>query len=118
MRARRRAVSLILVAGGLAACVSDRPTTAPEPPAGSGNGVAIKNFAYVPPSLSVSSGTTVTWTNQDDVAHTVSAEDDKTFDAAVEPGRTFQFTAGTPGTYAYFCRFHPFMKGTLTVTAP
>ena len=114
---RRRAIALVLLAGGLAACVSERPSTAPEPPT-DGNSVAIKNFAFVPPSLGVVSGTTVTWTNQDDVAHTVSADDDKTFDAGVEPGQTFQFTAGAAGTYPYFCRVHPFMKGTLTVTAP
>ncbi len=117
MRTRRRAISLVMLVGGLAACVSERPTTAPEPPT-DGNSVAIKNFAFVPPNLSMASGATVTWTNQDDVAHTVSADDDKTFDAGVEPGQTFQFTAGAPGTYTYFCRFHPFMKGTLTVTAP
>jgi len=111
----RRAVSLAL-AGGLA-CVSDRPSTGPEPPS-SGNAVAIMNFAFVPPSLSVPSGTTVTWTNQDDVTHTVTADDGKSFDGSLNPGQTFQFTAVTPGTYTYFCRLHPFMKATLTVTTP
>ena len=49
--------------------------------------------------------------------HTVSAEDGTTFDSgALAKGGTFQFTAGAPGTYTYFCRIHPFMKATLTVT--
>ena len=52
------------------------------------------------------------------MAHTVTADDGTTIDHAIDPGQTFQFTAGTPGTYTYFCRFHPFMKGTLTVTTP
>lgn len=113
----RRALPLSLLVGGLAACVSDRPPTGPEPPA-SGNSVAIMNFAFVPPSLSVPTGTTVTWTNQDDVAHTVTADDGKTFDHTLDPSQTFGFTAATPGTYTYFCRLHPFMKATLTVTTP
>jgi plastocyanin len=113
-----RAAGLALLVGAPGACFSDRPATGPEGPAG-GSSVAIRNFAFVPPNLSVASGTTVTWTNDDDVQHTVSADDGHSFDSsAFGPGGTFQFTAGAPGTYTYFCRLHPFMKGTLTVTAP
>lgn len=116
MRLTRRTASLVLLLGGLAACVSERPATGPEPPPGAST-VAIQNFAYVPPTLSVASGTTVTWTNQDDVSHTVSAQNGTTFESgALAKGATFQFTAGAPGTYTYFCRIHPFMKATLTVT--
>jgi plastocyanin len=80
--------------------------------------VAIQNFAYVPPNLSVATGSTVTWTNDDDVQHTVSADDGQSFESsAFGHGQTFQFTAGAPGTYTYTCRIHPFMHGTLTVTA-
>jgi plastocyanin len=113
----RRWTIVALAAAGLAGCFSDRPTTGPEPPAG-GTTVDIRNFAYVPPSLSVANGATVTWTNRDDVAHTVSADNGSSFDATVAPGATFSFTAAAPGTYSYFCRFHPFMKASLTVTAP
>ena len=43
--------------------------------------------------------------------------DGKTFDSGViSHNASFQLTAGTPGTYGYFCRIHPFMKATLTVT--
>jgi plastocyanin len=116
-RIGRGAVGVALVAGALSGCVSDRPATGPEPPSGGGPSVAIENFAYVPASLSVGTGTVVTWTNQDDVSHTVSADDDETFDSGVfGQGETFGFTAGAPGTYGYFCRIHPFMKATLTVT--
>ena len=118
-RLRLAAAGLILLAGGSAGCVSDRPPTGPTTPSGGGSSAAIQNFAFVPPSLSVPSGTTVTWTNEDNVAHTVTADDGTTFgSSAFGQGQTFQFTAGAPGTYTYFCRIHPFMKGTLTVTAP
>ena len=67
----------------------------------------------------MTSGTTVTWTNDDDVNHTVTSDDGNTFDSgAFAQGKTFQFTAGPPGTYSYSCKIHPFMKATLTVTAP
>jgi plastocyanin len=115
--ARPPAGRFLLAAAALAGCVSDRPATGPEPPAG-GDAVDVRNFAYVPPSLTVASGTGVTWTNRDDVAHTVSSDDGSSFDGTVGPGATFTFTAGAPGTYTYFCRFHPFMKASLTVTAP
>lgn len=113
------ALSLALLAGGMAGCFSDRPPTEAQPPTGDGSSVAIRNFAYVPASLSVPSGSTVTWTNEDDASHTVSADDGNTFDSsALGQGATFQFTAGAPGTYTYFCRIHPFMKASLTVTTP
>lgn len=116
-RMGRRAVGAALVAGVVAGCVSDRPATGPEPPSGGGPNIAIENFAYVPADLSVKTGTVVTWANQDDVSHTVSADDDETFDSGViGQGESFGFTAGAPGTYGYFCRIHPFMKATLTVT--
>jgi plastocyanin len=108
----------LVALGALAACFSDRPTTTgPEPPA-SGDAVSIENFAFVPPNLSVVSGTTVTWTNTDQVQHTVSSDDGHTFESsAFGQGQQFQFTAAAPGTYTYTCRIHPFMHGTLTVTA-
>jgi plastocyanin len=103
---------------GLAGCFSDRPASPSEPPE-DGERVAIRNFAYVPVSLTVPTGTSVTWTNEDDVSHTVSADDESSFDSsALGQGMTFALTAGAPGTYTYFCRIHPFMKATLIVTAP
>jgi plastocyanin len=114
-----RAAALALLVGGLAACFSDRPATAPEPPAGGGATVTISNFAYVPPALSAASGTTVTWTNGDNVQHTVTADDGTSFDSnLLGKGQSFQLTAPAPGTYSYHCSVHPFMKATLTVTAP
>lgn len=113
----RAAAGLVVAVGVVAGCFSDRPATGPEPPA-NGDAVSIQNFAFLPPNLSAVSGTTVTWTNQDDVQHTVSSDDGHSFESsAFGPGQTFQVTAGAPGTYTYTCHIHPFMHGTLTVTA-
>ena len=103
--------------GALLGCFSDRPATAPESPGSGGTRITIANLAFVPSNLSVRTGTIVTWTNTDNLAHTVSADDGNAFDSsAFTQGMTFQVTAGAPGTFGYFCRIHPFMKGTLTVT--
>jgi plastocyanin len=113
-----QALRLVRIAGlgATVACFSDRPATAPEMPV-SGTAVTITNFAYAPANLSVPTGTTVTFTNMDNVQHTVSSDDNTAFDSgAFNQGMTYQLTAGPPGTYPYFCRIHPFMKGTLTVT--
>jgi plastocyanin len=100
----------------LVGCFSERPT-APESPGSGGPGITIANLAFVPSNLSVRTGTTVTWTNTDNLSHTISADDGHTFDSsAFTQGMTFQLTAGPPGTYGYFCRIHPFMRGTLVVT--
>jgi plastocyanin len=102
--------------GSLLGCFSDRPATGPAGPPSGGTAVAVANFAFAPAALSVQTGDTVTWTNMDDVSHTVTA-DNAAFDSgAFGHGMTFQLTADAPGTYTYFCQIHPFMKGTLTVT--
>ncbi len=109
---------LALLAGGAAACFSDRPLVGAPPP-GDGTPVAVRNFAYVPPTLTVTTGTAVTWTNEDDVPHTVTADDGSAFGSDIfGQGETFSLTAPVPGTYAYHCAVHPFMKAMLVVTTP
>ncbi|MEO5316330.1 cupredoxin domain-containing protein [Pseudarthrobacter sp. CC12] len=78
--------------------------------------ITIKDFAYGNP-VTVSPGATVTVTNQDSAAHTVTADQGQAFDAKVKgDGGTATFTAPTqPGTYAFHCTYHPNMHGTLTV---
>lgn len=85
--------------------------------------VAIDDFRYAPETITVPTGTSVTWTNEDATAHTVTAgtpdaPETSTFDEDVdEQGQTVSVTFDTPGTYAYFCELHPFMTGTVEVTA-
>jgi amicyanin len=83
-----------------------------------GNAVTIKNFAFAPTALKVKVGTTVTWTNQDSDAHTVTSQDNggPLSSAALNTGQTYSYTFTKPGTYAYLCTIHPFMTATVTVT--
>jgi plastocyanin len=79
--------------------------------------VTIAGFAMSPATLSVTAGTTVTWTNQDSVTHTATSDDGTTFDCRpLSAGASMSFTFTTPGTYAYHCAIHPTIKGTITVT--
>jgi len=77
--------------------------------------VEIANFAFSPDSVEVAAGSTVTWTNNDSTAHTVTA-DDGSFDSGnLDSGATFSQKFDTPGTYTYHCAIHPNMTGTITV---
>lgn len=98
----------------------DMPTAATGAPAApvAGNAVSIKNFAFAPAALTVKVGTTVTWTNQDGDAHTVTSQGSggPLSSAALSTGQNYSYTFTKPGTYAYLCTIHPFMTATVTVT--
>lgn len=92
---------------------------------GSGSGkavatdtVTIANFAFSPADITVKKGTTVTWTNKDSAAHTVTETDGKAGPASSDlpQGKSYSFTYDTVGTFAYHCSIHPDMIGTVTVT--
>ena len=78
-------------------------------------------FTFSPATITIKAGTTVTWKNGTSVAHTVTSDDGgKAFDSGTSnpvtaQTGTFTFTFKTPGTFAYHCSFHPFMKGTVIV---
>jgi plastocyanin len=77
--------------------------------------VKIDNFSFAPASITVAAGTTVTWTNRDDIPHTV-VSDDKVFKSKVlDTDEKFSFTFSKPGTYLYFCSVHPKMTGKVVV---
>jgi plastocyanin len=80
--------------------------------------VKISNFTFAAPAITVAPGTTVTWINDDDIPHTVVA-DDKAFRSKVlDTGDRFAFTFTTAGRYGYFCSIHPHMTGVVVVKAP
>ncbi|MGA9312422.1 MAG: cupredoxin domain-containing protein [Pseudonocardiaceae bacterium] len=95
-------------------------------PAGGGGGpaatpsapdtIVIKNFTFMPASLTVAPGTKITVINQDQAPHTVTAGD-KSFDSrTISGGQRGEITAPTkPGSYPYICTIHQYMKGTLIV---
>ena len=80
--------------------------------------VGIDNFTFNPATVTVKAGTTVTWTNKDDIPHGIAATNN-TFkrSQALDTDDSFSFTFTTPGTYQYFCYIHPHMTGTIVVEA-
>lgn len=92
-------------------------TTPPTAQAPTGD-VVIAAFRYAPQDVAKPVGATVRWANQDDVAHTVTA-DDGAFDSGVIPaGGTFDLALSAAGTVPYHCKLHPSMRGNVTATAP
>ncbi len=89
----------------------------PNPVAATTDKVSITNFAFSAAKISVKMGTKVTWTNNDSVAHTVTADSGTGPKSDnISPGGTFSYTFDTVGTFAYHCNIHPDMKGSVTVT--
>ncbi len=87
-------------------------TTTPPPVA---NAVSIVNMSFTPATLTVSVGTTVTWTNNDGMTHTVTS-DASGFDSGdITMGSKYSRVFSVAGTYAYHCTIHPAMKGTIVV---
>jgi plastocyanin len=79
--------------------------------------VKIDNFTFSPRQLTVKSGTTVTWANDDDIPHTVTSTTQAFKSGALDTDQTFSFTFTTPGSYKYYCALHPHMTGTIVVEA-
>lgn len=76
--------------------------------------VHIDNFVFAPAQLTVKAGTTVTWTNRDDIPHTVVCAG-KFRSKTMDTDGTFAFTFTAPGDYKYFCSLHPHMTGMIKV---
>jgi plastocyanin len=75
----------------------------------------IVSFAYAPARIEVTAGTTVEWRNDDQLAHTVTANDASFSSPLLQPGEVWRHTFATPGTYDFYCTPHPFMKGVVVV---
>jgi plastocyanin len=80
--------------------------------------VTIENFTFNPATIEIAVGTTVTWTNNDPAPHTTTQEPAGSgFQSGrLNTGDSFSHTFDTPGTYNYFCEFHPNMKGAVVVS--
>lgn len=96
---------------------ASKESTNPNPVAAATDKVSIQNFAFSAAKITVKMGTKVTWTNNDSVAHTVTADSGTGPKSDnISPGGTYSYTFGTAGTFAYHCAIHPDMTGTVTVT--
>jgi len=103
-------IAVVLLIAGSAGCIANA-----QPAQTSGAEVKIGNFSFGPAQLTVPVGTTVTWTNRDDIPHTV-VNDDKLFKSNVlDTDEKFSYTFAKPGTYPYFCSMHPKMTGKIVV---
>lgn len=118
--------ALVLIIGLLAACgrttgaETAANVAAPAAPAATQT-VTILNLAFTPSSLTINVGDTVTWKNAETLTtHTVTSDTGSaiSFDQMLAPGDTFSFHFTQAGTIHYHCNIHPFMHGTITVSAP
>jgi plastocyanin len=105
LRATTAAVSTLLMIG-----LARHPSAAPESAT-----IDIANFTFAPAELAVAPGATVTWTNHDDIPHTVTSSDGAFKSPALDTDESFSFTFARGGSYQYFCSLHPHMVGTVTV---
>ena len=86
-----------------------------EPAAPASAQVKIDNFSFGPQTLTVPVGTTVTWTNRDDIPHTIVSTDGVFKSKVRDTDETFSYTFTKAGTYTYFCSVHPKMTGKIIV---
>jgi plastocyanin len=107
----RRTALIALALSPLSSLLVAAPARADSAP------VAIADFAFVPPSLTVAVGTTVTWTNDDYYTHTVTSDAGVFNSSDVAPGSSFTYTFNSAGTFSYHCSIHPTMHGTIVVGA-
>jgi plastocyanin len=77
--------------------------------------VVIKDFMFMPATLTVKAGTTVTWANKDEEPHTVFSDTGLFRSGAMDTGEVFSFKFDKPGTYHFVCTIHPRMVGTVVV---
>jgi plastocyanin len=117
-------IALIVTSFTLLACGQKVQSTGPvnqSAPAAADNQsasaiqVKIDNFSFTPQTLTVSAGTTVTWTNSDDVPHNVVSTEKVFKSKTMDTDEKFSYTFTKPGAYNYFCSIHPKMTATVVV---
>ena len=99
---------LLLFAGSSSVKANDQPSTANV-------AVKIDNFVFRPQAITVPVGTTVTWTNSDDIPHTAVSTDGVFKSKVMDTEEKFSYTFTKAGTYSYYCSVHPKMTGQVVV---
>ncbi|HWT06905.1 MAG TPA: cupredoxin family copper-binding protein [Xanthomonadales bacterium] len=90
-------------------------TAAPAPAPSPVSTIHIKNFAYVPDTVTIHPGATVRFVEDDETPHTVTATDHSYDSGNLNQKDRWSHTFAKEGTYTYFCAYHPYMKGTVVV---
>jgi plastocyanin len=99
--------SVLLLAAAVLACQGLAAATPGQ--------VVIKDFMFMPATLTVKAGTMVTWANKDEEPHTVYSDTGLFRSGAIDTGEAFSFRFDQPGTYHFLCTIHPRMVGTIIV---
>ena len=108
-------LAVLLVAAFSLAIVKGETAHPAAQAAPSAVAVKIDNFSFGPQSITVSPGTKVTWTNRDDIPHTVVSTEGVFKSKVMDTDESFSFMFDKPGSYPYFCSVHPKMTGTVVV---
>jgi plastocyanin len=108
-------LAAVMVAMVLLLAGSPSITANTQQPATPTADVKIDNFSFGPETLTVAAGTTVTWTNRDDIPHTVVSTDGVFKSKVLDTDEKFSCTFAKPGTFPYFCSIHPKMTGNVVV---
>jgi plastocyanin len=83
---------------------------------GGSDTVTIRDYTYEPARITVAKGTTLTFTNRDSTPHTATSKESGLFESgSLGTGKSGRVVLDESGTFAYYCLFHPFMKGTIVV---
>ena len=108
MSATLRSLGRLAIAAAISLCLGVPRAYAED------TSVTIDNFTFAPAELTVKVGTTVTWTNHDDIPHTVVSAG-KFRSKTLDTDNSYSFTFTAAGDYKYFCSLHPHMTGTIKV---
>jgi plastocyanin len=95
--------------------ITDLPLEESAPMSSGAHEVVVDNFSFSPTTASVAAGTTVTWTNRDDVPHNIVSTTRRFKSPVLDTDERFSHAFDTPGTYEYFCSIHPRMTGRVEV---
>jgi plastocyanin len=101
-------IAMLLLAGSPSVKANDQPSAASAE-------VKIDNFSFGPQTLTIAVGTTVTWTNRDDIPHTVVSTEGVFKSKVRDTDEKFSYTFDKAGTYPYYCSVHPKMTGKVVV---
>jgi plastocyanin len=114
--------TMMVIAGGCGGSGTNTDTTAPNDNVTSTQGeapmsasVTIENFEFKPPTITISKGGTITWTNKDTALHTATADGGDFDTSDIAQNESVALTFEESGTFSYICTYHPNMKGTVIV---
>jgi plastocyanin len=103
-------ITVLLLSAGSRRATANGPSPAPATAE-----VKIDNFSFGPMAVTVAAGTTVTWTNRDDIPHTVVSTEGVFKSKVMDTDEKFSYTFSKAGTFPYYCSIHPKMTGKVVV---